>query len=162
MKLTRIVAVLAGLSSPTVVSADREALDAGARALAADHRGAAVAIVEPSGVVSAAAGDADPDGRAMTPDTPIRIASVTKSFTAAAILRLWETGRLDLDAPIGPLVFYADRLDGAAVYRHAGFWGVEALVVPEQRLVIVAAVLNQTGSAGLRDMIDRLALESIQ
>ena len=55
--------------------------------------------------------------------------------------------------------FHADRLDGVAVYRHAGFWGVEALVVPEQRLVMVAAVLNQTGSAGLRELVDRLALD---
>ena len=36
----------------------------------------------------------------MTPDTPVRIASTTKTFVAAAILRLWEQGLLDLDAPI--------------------------------------------------------------
>ena len=350
MKPTRIIAVLAGLSCPTVVSAEQDALNAGVEALAAEHRGAAIAILGPSGMVSAAAGDADPDGRAMTAETPIRIASVTKSFTAAAILRLRETGRLDLDAPIGALIpteqadmlraggydttaitvrhllmhssgmadhaetdayqaavfadpgrvwtradqlavlleatepvgsagarfhysdtgyvilggiierrtglplgeairdllgldetairwegeppavgplrahqwidetdtffihgsvdahggggivasveatarayaaliggsvfddpqtlemmltapghpegspyrmgFYADRLDGAAVCRHAGFWGVEALVVPEEGLAIVGAVLEQSGSAGLRDLVDRLA-----
>ncbi|MCW5558656.1 MAG: beta-lactamase family protein [Verrucomicrobiae bacterium] len=31
---------------------------------------------------------------------PVRIASNTKTFVAVAILRLWEQGRLDLDAPI--------------------------------------------------------------
>jgi len=48
-----------------------------------------------------AAGMADPDtGRPMTPGTPARIASNTKTFVAAAVLRLWEEGKLDLDDPI--------------------------------------------------------------
>jgi|CXWL01.1.fsa_nt_gi D-alanyl-D-alanine carboxypeptidase len=36
-------------------------------------------------------------GTAVDADTPFRIASVTKTFTAAAILRLYEQGKLDLD-----------------------------------------------------------------
>jgi len=48
-----------------------------------------------------AAGDADPGaGTPMTADRPVRIASNTKTFIAAAVLRLWEEGRLDLDDPI--------------------------------------------------------------
>jgi D-alanyl-D-alanine carboxypeptidase len=39
-------------------------------------------------------------GIALTPQHPVRIASNTKTFVAAAILRLWEEGRLDLDDPI--------------------------------------------------------------
>jgi CubicO group peptidase (beta-lactamase class C family) len=35
-----------------------------------------------------------------TPKTPIRLASVSKPVTAAAMARLYEQGRLDLDAPI--------------------------------------------------------------
>lgn len=59
-------------------------------------------IQEAAGV---AAGLADPaQGRALTVDTPLRIASNTKTFTAATVLRLWEQGRIDLDAPIGPLI----------------------------------------------------------
>lgn len=34
------------------------------------------------------------------PDTRFRIASVTKQFTAALVLQLWEEGLLDLDAPL--------------------------------------------------------------
>ena len=50
-------------------------------------------------------GLADPaTGRALTVDTPVRIASNTKTFTAAAVLRLWEQGRVDLDAAIGGLI----------------------------------------------------------
>lgn len=48
-----------------------------------------------------AAGIADPNsGAAMTPETPYFIASVTKMYTAAIILRLYEERRVDLNAPI--------------------------------------------------------------
>ncbi|WP_169928549.1 serine hydrolase domain-containing protein [Labilithrix luteola] len=43
-------------------------------------------------------------GRALSSDAPFRIASVTKTFVAAAVLRLVEDGRLGLDAPIGGLL----------------------------------------------------------
>lgn len=50
---------------------------------------------------SGAAGLADPSTTAaMTPHHPVRIASNTKTFIAAAILRLWEDGKLELDGPI--------------------------------------------------------------
>jgi D-alanyl-D-alanine carboxypeptidase len=41
---------------------------------------------------------------AMTPLHPVRIASNTKTYVAAAALRLWEQGRLDLEAPIEDLL----------------------------------------------------------
>ncbi len=48
-----------------------------------------------------AAGIADPrTGVSMTPDTPYFIASVTKMYTAAIALRLFEEGRVDLDSPV--------------------------------------------------------------
>lgn len=52
-----------------------------------------------------------PAAPAMDVDTPVRVASNTKTFVAATVLRLWEDGRIDLDAPIGPLLSPAlDRL----------------------------------------------------
>jgi CubicO group peptidase (beta-lactamase class C family) len=36
---------------------------------------------------------------AITEDTVFRIASITKTFTAIAVMQLWEQGALDLDAP---------------------------------------------------------------
>src|SRR5690242_17473097 len=35
----------------------------------------------------------------ITEDTAFRIASITKTFTAIAVMQLWEQGLLDLDAP---------------------------------------------------------------
>lgn len=50
-------------------------------------------------VGSFASGLADPrTGRAITPDDPARVASITKLVVAIGILRLVEQGRLDLDA----------------------------------------------------------------
>lgn len=70
-----------------------------------DAPGFAVALRFGDGrVVSAATGVADPSGTPMTSATPVRVASVTKTFVAAAALRLWEGGRLDLDAPLTTLI----------------------------------------------------------
>jgi CubicO group peptidase (beta-lactamase class C family) len=45
-------------------------------------------------------GRADASGRAVAPDTPFIIGSVSKSFTALAIMQLVEVGKVDLDAPV--------------------------------------------------------------
>lgn len=38
-------------------------------------------------------------GTPITEDTVFRIASISKTFTAIALMQLWEQGRIDLDAP---------------------------------------------------------------
>ncbi|GFV34880.1 serine beta-lactamase-like protein LACTB, mitochondrial [Trichonephila clavipes] len=46
-------------------------------------------------------GFADVENRVLcTPDTVMRIASISKSITMAAVAKLWEQGKLDLDKPI--------------------------------------------------------------
>ena len=64
--------------------------------------GVAVAAVFPDGeVVNAAAGVRDiATGAAMSPDSVVWIASMTKAITAAAAMQQVEQGRLSLDAPI--------------------------------------------------------------
>lgn len=92
------------------------------RALAADTTipGAALHLESPSRGLSwsGAAGVGDrATGRPLRPDQPVRIASNTKTYVAAGVLRLVEDGRLGLDDPIdrhlGP--------DYVAVLRQGGY-----------------------------------------
>jgi CubicO group peptidase (beta-lactamase class C family) len=59
-------------------------------------------------------GEADPSGRAVTPQTPFILASVSKSFTALAIMQLSEAGKVDLDAPVQRYVPYFHVADKTA------------------------------------------------
>jgi len=52
-----------------------------------------------------------------TPRTTYRMASVTKSFTAVAVLQLVEQGKLDLDADVGTLVPYYGRKQWTVTVR---------------------------------------------
>jgi D-alanyl-D-alanine carboxypeptidase len=111
---TVLVAGLGGCSGPGTARNDasppisQAQLDERLAALQAQRPevpGFAAALLRFDGLmVSAATGNADPAGRAMTAETPVRIASITKTFVAAAVLRLWEQELIDLDAPIGELI----------------------------------------------------------
>lgn len=63
--------------------------------------GVALAIVRGTRIVHLQGlGMADETGRRVTAQTPFRIGSITKSFTALAVMQLVEAGKLELDAPI--------------------------------------------------------------
>ncbi|MBE4717312.1 serine hydrolase [Pseudarthrobacter sp. AB1] len=63
--------------------------------------GAAIAVVRDGRQVhSGAFGDAAPSGRPMTPQTPVLLASTSKSLTAIAVMQQVEAGRLRLDEPV--------------------------------------------------------------
>jgi len=62
--------------------------------------GMAVAVVRGGEVVHVAGYGTDGNGDPVTPRTPFRVGSLTKSFTAAAVLQLAAEGRVDLDAPV--------------------------------------------------------------
>lgn len=63
--------------------------------------GAAVAVVQHGVPVhSAAFGRADDSGRPMTVQTPVLLASTSKSVTAIAVMQQVEAGRLRLDEPV--------------------------------------------------------------
>lgn len=57
---------------------------------------------QPWGISSGMADSAA--GRPLSVDTPLRVASNTKTFVAATVLRPWEQGLVDLDGPIAPLL----------------------------------------------------------
>lgn len=58
------------------------------------------AVITEDGMWAGAAGIGGPDGRKATANDEFAIASITKTFTAALILRLVEQGEMDLDAPL--------------------------------------------------------------
>ena len=63
--------------------------------------GVSLAIVEGDKIVHLRGfGQARPGGEAPTPQTPFFIGSLTKSFTALAVMQLVEAGKVELDAPV--------------------------------------------------------------
>ena len=63
--------------------------------------GATLAIVEDDEITHFRDfGRARPGGEAPTPQTPFLIGSLTKSFTALAVMQLVEAGKIELDAPV--------------------------------------------------------------
>lgn len=63
--------------------------------------GGALAIVEGDRIVHFRGfGKARPGGKAPSPQTPFFIGSLTKSFTALAVMQLVEAGKVELDAPV--------------------------------------------------------------
>jgi CubicO group peptidase (beta-lactamase class C family) len=77
------------------------------------YSGAAAGIASPAGRTVVRAGThAENDSTPVGADSLFDLASVSKTFTAAAALRLAELGRIDLDAPVETLV-RVGRGDGA-------------------------------------------------
>ncbi len=104
-----ILAVIGGLSLPSISGhsegskpLDFGAIDAFLQQQVRENRipGLAVAIVQGDDVEFAKGyGDAAP-GVPVTPQTQFYIGSVTKSFTALAVMQLVQEGKLELDAPV--------------------------------------------------------------
>ncbi|GAB2976622.1 serine hydrolase domain-containing protein [Saccharothrix stipae] len=103
--------------------------------------GVSIVVTHDDRVVHAAGYGEDSEGAPVTADTPMRIASVSKSFTAMAVMTLVEDGRIGLDEPV------ADQLPGVT------------MADPRFTGVTVRHLLNQT--SGFSDTtIDVTALES--
>jgi CubicO group peptidase (beta-lactamase class C family) len=81
--------------------------------------GLAYALVADGEIVSGARGEVlAGSGRPMTPDTPFLIGSISKSFTAMAVMKLVEAGKVDLDAQVSRyLDVFKDRPSGAVTIR---------------------------------------------
>jgi CubicO group peptidase (beta-lactamase class C family) len=107
-----------------------------------DHEGmpgAAVVVIRDGQVlVRKTYGLADVDsGTAITPDTNFRLASLSKAFTAAAVLLLVEDGRLALDDPasrvLAELPAYASDVTVRHLLTHtSGLWDYEDFVPDTQ------------------------------
>lgn len=81
--------------------------------------GLAYAIVENGEFQSDAYGEVlIGSGRLVTPDTPFLLGSISKSFTAMAVMQLVEVGKVDLDVPISHyLKAFANQSSGAITTR---------------------------------------------
>jgi D-alanyl-D-alanine carboxypeptidase len=65
--------------------------------------GVTAAVISPAGIWTGAAGDGG-DGRRLDPRAQLAIASITKTFVAAEVMRLVEDGKIDLDAKLSSYV----------------------------------------------------------
>jgi D-alanyl-D-alanine carboxypeptidase len=90
-----------------------------AKAVASGAPDMIVAVITPHGVWSGAAGVGAPDGRKATGVDEFAIASLTKTFTAALVLRLAEQGRIDLDSPLADYLGNLDVDTNGATVRQA-------------------------------------------
>jgi CubicO group peptidase (beta-lactamase class C family) len=85
---------------------------------ASDIPGLAAVIVAGDRIVhSAAMGVADGSGRPVTADTPFLLASVSKAFTATAVMQLVEAHQVELDVPVQRYVSWFRVADEAASAR---------------------------------------------
>lgn len=84
--------------------------------------GLALAVVQGGQIIySKGFGIAGPDGRAVTPQLPFQIASLTKPMTGVAVMQLVEAGKLELDAPVQrylPWFRVADEAASAQITIH--------------------------------------------
>lgn len=104
--VTAMGVTLGGPATPPAGAADMAGLLARLEALREEHHvpGFAVTLVDDQGPRHGAGGVADrASARPVTPDTPFRIGSITKTYNAIALLMLAERGRLSLDAPLRTL-----------------------------------------------------------
>ncbi|RKO26095.1 class A beta-lactamase-related serine hydrolase [Pseudarthrobacter phenanthrenivorans] len=104
--------------------------------------GAAIAVVRDGRQVhSAAFGTASPAGRPMTPQTPVLLASTSKSLTAIAVMQQVEAGRLQLDEPVRTYLPWF-RLDD-----------------PRSAAITVRHLLHQTSGMSSRDTAFEASLD---
>jgi CubicO group peptidase (beta-lactamase class C family) len=139
--VTGVVPTAAASSTP----ADYSAIDSYVRAQMSDAHlpGLALGIVHDGQVAHVQGfGQADSSGRSVNSDTPFIIGSVSKSFTALAVMQLVESGRVDLDASAQTYVPEFRLNDGGASKR-----------------ITVRMLLNQTSgiptAAGIDPLTDR-------
>jgi CubicO group peptidase (beta-lactamase class C family) len=100
------------LAAPAA-AADLAAVAAGRTSATAGLAGLAVVVADREGVVRAEAfGDAIVGNRALTPDAPMRVASISKLVVAVGAWRLVEAGTLDLDADVSALLGWPMRHPG--------------------------------------------------
>jgi CubicO group peptidase (beta-lactamase class C family) len=88
----------------------------------------------------------------VTEDTVFRIASITKTFTAIAVMQLWERGSIDLDAPANQYLRAYELVPARAAWRPAT---VRHLLT---HTAGIREVLHPSGLLRLRDLGETVKL----
>lgn len=107
--LTVLLALVAG-ALPAAAAPDPTPPPVGPADLVRDHAArfavpaTAAVVVTPEGATTTVLDGATSDGAPVTAGTRFRIASMSKAFTAVAVLQLAEEGRLRLDQPVAELL----------------------------------------------------------
>ncbi|MBP2368856.1 serine hydrolase domain-containing protein [Pseudonocardia parietis] len=119
-----VLAALGALALPAGAADDRgPGVDDEVRGYAAEFAvpGMVAVVLGPEGRVTTAPHGRTSDGAPVTADTRFRIASMSKAFTAVAVLQLAEQGRLRLDQPVAELLpgfAVADPRGASITVRH--------------------------------------------
>lgn len=102
MRLLLLVLVLLVVGAGPAAAAGPDPTDDYMRRYQSEHRlpGLAFAVVRGDEVVHSRTWGTDGDGDAVTADTPFLLGSVSKPFTALAVMQLVEKGLVGLDAPV--------------------------------------------------------------
>ncbi|GAA0265842.1 serine hydrolase domain-containing protein [Cryptosporangium japonicum] len=102
MRLLLLVLVLLVVGAGPAAAAESDPTDDYMRRYQSEHRlpGLAFAVVRGDEVVHSRTWGTDGDGEPVTADTPFLLGSVSKPFTALAVMQLVESGQIDLDAPV--------------------------------------------------------------
>lgn len=138
--------------------------------------GGAVAVVKDGRLVYARGfGLADQEaGEAVQPTSRFRVASISKPITAAAVLRLFEDGLLDLDESAFALLSDLDPPAGATVdprladitirhlLHHAGGWDRDQTFDPMFRSDIAAAAVGVSPPADAETVIRYMLGQPLQ
>lgn len=104
-------------SDPDLQTSEQDQIDAYIedRMRTANIPGLALGVVRSGEVIFLKGyGVAGADGRAVTPQTPFIIGSLSKSLTALAVMQLVEAGQIDLDAPVTRYLPWFRTADPAA------------------------------------------------
>lgn len=112
-------------------------------------------VVDDELVVAGGIGRLKLDGAAPTPQSAFRIASMTKSFTAMAIVKLRDAGKLSLEDPVSrfvpemtklsyltedaPIIDIENLLTMTAGFPEDNPWGDRQLAVPDAGLIDLVA-----------------------
>jgi CubicO group peptidase (beta-lactamase class C family) len=153
---------------PTAKPADAAPFDAAVRAFMKERDIPAGTLAVSRGgrlLLARGYGFADAEGRRpVRPEDPLRIASVTKPITAAAVRELIRDGKLSLDTRVFPLLGLSPppgrtpdpRLDSITVRHlldHQGGWDRDQTFDPTARPLETAAALGKPGPATADDVV---------